>query len=115
MRTALLALVTLLQFVFVSPSRATTANDVCARGADPCVVPVVKGGFSVTSGSTLDFGTRTLRVPAGAHTVVPGTVEGRLLGGNLALVAASIGTPTFVRPDIRTSARRISCSSASTA
>jgi muramoyltetrapeptide carboxypeptidase len=34
----------------------------------------------------------------GARTVVPGTAEGRLLGGNLALLAASIGTPTFARP-----------------
>jgi len=30
--------------------------------------------------------------------VVPGTAEGRLLGGNLALLAASIGTPTFAQP-----------------
>src|SRR5262249_50613623 len=73
MRTALLALVALLQFVLVSPSHATTANDVCPQAADPCVVPVVRGGFSVTSGSTLDFGNRTLRVPAGAQLNVTGT------------------------------------------
>jgi len=39
-----------------------------------------------------------LLAPKGAATVVPGTAEGRLLGGNLALLAASIGTPTFARP-----------------
>ncbi|TCM45564.1 LD-carboxypeptidase [Kribbella sp. VKM Ac-2568] len=37
--------------------------------------------------------------PAGARTVIPGTAEGRLLGGNLALLAASLGTPTFAQPD----------------
>jgi muramoyltetrapeptide carboxypeptidase len=39
-----------------------------------------------------------LLAPAGARTVVSGTTEGRLLGGNLALLAASLGTPTFARP-----------------
>ncbi len=39
-----------------------------------------------------------LLAPTGARTVVPGTAEGRLLGGNVALLAASIGTPTFARP-----------------
>ena len=36
--------------------------------------------------------------PIGARTVVSGTAEGRLRGGNLALLAASIGTPTYARP-----------------
>ncbi|TWD80751.1 muramoyltetrapeptide carboxypeptidase [Kribbella amoyensis] len=39
-----------------------------------------------------------LLAPAGARTVVGGTAEGRLLGGNLALLAASLGTPTYSRP-----------------
>jgi muramoyltetrapeptide carboxypeptidase len=39
-----------------------------------------------------------LLAPKGAATVIPGTAEGRLLGGNLALLAASIGTPTFAPP-----------------
>ena len=39
-----------------------------------------------------------LMAPNGAHTLIPGTAEGRLLGGNLALLAASAGTPTFARP-----------------
>ncbi|QNE23068.1 LD-carboxypeptidase [Kribbella qitaiheensis] len=39
-----------------------------------------------------------LLAPVGARTVVPGTAEGRLLGGNLALLAASLGTPTFAKP-----------------
>ena len=36
--------------------------------------------------------------PLGARTVVAGTAEGRLLGGNLALLAGSLGTPTSARP-----------------
>jgi muramoyltetrapeptide carboxypeptidase len=40
-----------------------------------------------------------LLAPQGARTVVPGTAEGRLLGGNLALLSASIGTPTAAKPD----------------
>lgn len=36
--------------------------------------------------------------PRGAETVVAGTAEGRLLGGNLALLAASLGSPTAVKP-----------------
>ncbi|MGC4936655.1 S66 peptidase family protein [Kribbella sp. DT2] len=39
-----------------------------------------------------------LLAPRGAATVVPGTAEGRLLGGNLALLAASLGSPTAVMP-----------------
>lgn len=39
-----------------------------------------------------------LLAPAGARTVVPGTAEGRLLGGNLALLASSLGTPTLANP-----------------
>ncbi|GAA0932795.1 LD-carboxypeptidase [Kribbella koreensis] len=42
---------------------------------------------------------RDLLAPRAARTVVGGTSEGRLLGGNLALLAASLGTPTSVRPD----------------
>ena len=41
---------------------------------------------------------KDLLAPAGASTVVAGTAEGRLLGGNLALLAASLGTPTSARP-----------------
>ena len=39
-----------------------------------------------------------LLAPRGAETVVAGTAEGRLLGGNLALLAASLGSPTAVKP-----------------
>jgi cysteine-rich repeat protein len=84
MRTALLALFPLLQIVFVSPSLATTANDICPAAADPCVVPVVKGGFPVTSGSILDFGTRSLRVPAGAQLNVTGS------GGSMTISAGAV-------------------------
>jgi muramoyltetrapeptide carboxypeptidase len=34
----------------------------------------------------------------GARTVVGGTTEGSLRGGNLAMLAASLGTPTYARP-----------------
>lgn len=39
-----------------------------------------------------------LLAPAGATTVVEGVAEGRLLGGNLALLASSLGTPTCAEP-----------------
>lgn len=39
-----------------------------------------------------------LLAPAGARTVVGGVAEGPLRGGNLALLAASIGTPTYSPP-----------------
>ena len=39
-----------------------------------------------------------LLAPAGARTVVDGVGEGRLHGGNLALVASSLGTPTCAAP-----------------
>jgi muramoyltetrapeptide carboxypeptidase len=39
-----------------------------------------------------------LLAPHGARTVVGGVAEGVLRGGNLALLAASIGTPTYAAP-----------------
>jgi muramoyltetrapeptide carboxypeptidase len=39
-----------------------------------------------------------LLAPVGARTVVGGVAEGRLRGGNLALLASSLGTPTYARP-----------------
>ncbi|WP_406049551.1 LD-carboxypeptidase [Kribbella sp. NBC_00889] len=39
-----------------------------------------------------------LLAPAGARTVVGGVAEGPLRGGNLAMLAASIGTPTYEPP-----------------
>jgi muramoyltetrapeptide carboxypeptidase len=39
-----------------------------------------------------------LLAPSVVRTVVAGTAEGRLLGGNLALLAASLGTPTAAKP-----------------
>jgi muramoyltetrapeptide carboxypeptidase len=42
---------------------------------------------------------KDLLAPRAVRTVVSGTAEGRLLGGNLALLASSLGTPTSVRPD----------------
>jgi len=39
-----------------------------------------------------------LLAPAGARTVVGGVADGPLRGGNLAMLAASIGTPTYAPP-----------------
>ena len=39
-----------------------------------------------------------LLAPRGANTVVGGVAEGPLRGGNLALLAASVGTPTYAPP-----------------
>jgi len=51
----------------VGPARATTVNDVCAPGADPCVFP--KGvTLNVDPGSILDFGNRALVFPSGSGT-----------------------------------------------
>lgn len=43
-------------------------------------------------------GITDLLAPAGARTLVGGVAEGPLRGGNLALLAASIGTPTYAPP-----------------
>jgi muramoyltetrapeptide carboxypeptidase len=39
-----------------------------------------------------------LLAPHGARTVLGGVAEGRLWGGNLALLASSVGTPTYAPP-----------------
>lgn len=39
-----------------------------------------------------------LLAPVGARTVVEGVAEGRLRGGNLAMLASSVGTPTYAPP-----------------
>jgi len=58
---------------------ATTANDLCQAGADPCIVSTT---VAVTDGSTIDVGQRELRLMSGA-TVDAGdgtvTVLARLL------------------------------------
>jgi cysteine-rich repeat protein len=84
MRTALLALLVPLPLVLAAPAGATTANDICAPADDPCLVKVVKNGVAVAPGSTLDFGTRTLRVPPGAQLVVTGTA------GSMTVLAGAV-------------------------
>ncbi|MDX2166992.1 MAG: hypothetical protein SF182_08015 [Deltaproteobacteria bacterium] len=55
-----------------SPAAATTANDLCAANADPCVISTV---VAVTTGSVLDFGQRELRInTGGALDVSSGTL-----------------------------------------
>ena len=68
--------------VLVAPAGATTANDICGAADDPCLVKV--NGVAVTPGSTLDFGTRTLRVPPGAQLMVTGT------GGSMTVKAGAV-------------------------
>jgi hypothetical protein len=65
-RTALLALLT------ASPAAATTADDLCAPTADPCTV---NSSRTLTSGSIIDVGQRTLRIGNnGSLNVGPGTM-----------------------------------------
>ena len=75
MRTAFLALLVPLHLLFAAPATATDASNICAPADDPCLVKVVKGGVLVDPGSTLDFGSRTLRIPPGAQLVVTGSGE----------------------------------------
>ncbi|HJQ84235.1 MAG TPA: hypothetical protein VKA21_09180 [Candidatus Binatia bacterium] len=85
----LAALVGLALVAAATAARATTVDDVCAPGSDPCVLDKT---VAVTTDSTLDFGTRalevrqrgvldvgtgTMTIRAGSLTVVPG---GSLLG-----------------------------------
>jgi hypothetical protein len=82
------------------PARATVATDVCPASANPCVVST---NVVATTGSTLDFGARTLVIAqnrrievagpgtltiiAGAVTVEPG---GQLRGSSTSRVGGSI-------------------------
>jgi cysteine-rich repeat protein len=57
MRTTLLVPLLALHLALVSPSSATTADDICASAANPCVVTSM---VPVSDGSVLDFGARDL-------------------------------------------------------
>src|SRR5689334_14846818 len=48
-------------------ARATTANDLCVPGADPCIVPQGKT-IAVTNGSVIDLDGRALVLAAGSGT-----------------------------------------------
>lgn len=61
-RTVVLPLVALFVGSAAGRAVATTAADVCAPAADPCVVSTV---INVTDMSTLDFGSRALRIASG--------------------------------------------------
>ena len=73
--------------LFGSPSLATTADDLCAPTADPCVVTGTK---TVTPGSIIDVGSRrltiigTLDLTSGTMTLRAGELRveasGKLLG-----------------------------------
>jgi hypothetical protein len=92
MRTA-----ALLPFVFLlaaSPAAATVADDLCAPTDDPCVV---SGSVAIDAGSTLDFGTRTLELAAGAKvswsgalTITAGSCDFRT-GSTLAEATTTAG------------------------
>lgn len=78
-----------------APARATTANDLCAADADPCVVATP---VPVTNNSILDVGTRELRVdPGGALDIGGGTMTikaGRLTVNPSGFVRATGTTST---------------------
>jgi hypothetical protein len=63
-----------------SVALASTANDICAAGADPCVLSVKK---TVTDGSVLDFGSRTLDIQSGAQISVAD-------GGGFSILAGAL-------------------------
>lgn len=63
------ALGALLLLMLSAPALATTANDICAANADPCIVTTV---VPVTANSVIDLGTRELRVNAGGALDVGG-------------------------------------------
>lgn len=63
---------------------ATTANDLCAPAANPCVV---SGSVLVTNGSVLDFGARALEID-GTWTVA--TAPPPAGGGTLKIIAGAV-------------------------
>lgn len=63
MRLQLLALAALALAVLPPRAHGTVADDLCAPAADPCVVSTA---VTIDADSTLDFGTRTLRLAPGA-------------------------------------------------
>src|SRR5689334_19778562 len=74
--------------VIARPALATTAADLCAANADPCVVDRTIG---VTAGSTLDLGSRALEVRRnGTLDVGAGTMT--INAGSLRLVAGALLT-----------------------
>ena len=89
------ALGALLLLALSSPVLATTANDICAANADPCVVATP---IPVTNLSVIDVGTRELRVNAGgALDVGSGTMSikaGRLTVNSSGFVRAAGTTST---------------------
>lgn len=74
---------------------ATTADDVCAPGVDPCVLQ--KGTtLVVTDGSVLDFGSRAFVLPTGSGTKLDiGSGEVTIRAGSMTLNAGSsiLGSP----------------------
>lgn len=62
MRTRRLALFTFSFLWLATPTWATTANDLCASNANPCVVSTA---VTVTNNSIIDVGARELRIDAG--------------------------------------------------
>src|SRR5262245_12104315 len=95
MRTAPLVLLLVLQAAVAGIARATTVDDICSapgtsQGTKPCACTsspdqcVVNSTATVKSSSTLDFGTRTLRVAPGGKLIVSGTT------GSLTIMAAAV-------------------------
>ena len=98
--TALRLPLRLAALLFAAPALATTADDLCAPTADPCVV---SGTKTITSGSIIDVGSRrlsvigTLDVGSGSMTLRSGELRvensGKLQGrGTLSLPGGAIDT-----------------------
>jgi cysteine-rich repeat protein len=104
--TRFLGALTLGAVLLPSPASATTANDLCAPAADPCLVGTA---VTITNGSVIDVGGRELRVTStgnmnvadGTMTIVAGTLtvqsggqlraagSGSLAGGSIAVTAGA--------------------------
>src|SRR5436309_3431129 len=67
LRVVLVQITLLATLLVAAPVGATTATDICAANADPCVVSSPK---TVAAGSILDLGTRQLDVKAGGSLTV---------------------------------------------
>src|SRR5688572_6039792 len=78
--TALLCLSAAL--AIATAAGGTTADDVCAPSADPCIVPQ-RTTIPVSDGSVLDFGSRALVLGGRGATLNAG-------GGSMAIVAGSV-------------------------
>ena len=110
--------VLLVALVVPARTHATTADEICSPAANPCLVSSAR---SITPGSVLDFGTRTLQVKptgslivgGGSMTILAGSVRveggGNLTGtvANGVVASVKITTTGDIRVDGGSSVGRI--------